>query len=76
LPHRGRAQVSLNVHDHLAAPLADLVARVAARAPVAELELVGLAPAEALAGLPPELPLRDFDPNRQVIENALRSLRL
>jgi glutamate formiminotransferase len=75
LPGRGRAQVSLNVHDHFAAPLADLVARVAARAPVAELELVGLAPAAALAGLPPEIPLRDFDPERQVIENALRSAR-
>jgi glutamate formiminotransferase / 5-formyltetrahydrofolate cyclo-ligase len=75
LPERGRAQVSLNVHDHRAAPLADLVARVAARAPVAELELVGLAPAAALDGLPPEIPLRDFDPERQVIENALRSAR-
>jgi glutamate formiminotransferase len=75
LPGRGRAQVSLNVHDHFAAPLADLVARVAARAPVAELELVGLAPAAALAGLPPNIPLRDFDPERQVIENALRSAR-
>jgi glutamate formiminotransferase/glutamate formiminotransferase/formiminotetrahydrofolate cyclodeaminase len=73
LPERGCAQVSLNVHDHRAAPLADLVARVAARAPVAELELVGLAPAAALAGLPPELPLRGFDPDRHVIENALRS---
>ena len=75
LPRRGRAQVSLNVHDHRAAPLADLVARVAARAPVAELELVGMAPAEALTGLPPELSLRDFDPEHQVIENALRSTR-
>jgi glutamate formiminotransferase len=73
LPERGRAQVSLNVHDHRAAPLADLVARVAARAPVAELELVGLAPAAALEGLPPEIPLRGFDPDRHVIENALRS---
>lgn len=74
LPHRGRAQVSLNVHDHRAAPLADLVARVAARAPVAELELVGLAPADALAGLPPDFPLRGFVPDRQVIENALRAV--
>ena len=31
--------------------------------------------AAALAGLPPELPLRGFDPDRQVIENALRSAR-
>jgi glutamate formiminotransferase/glutamate formiminotransferase/formiminotetrahydrofolate cyclodeaminase len=73
LPERGRAQVSLNVHDHRAAPLAELVERVAAQAPVAELELVGLAPAAALEGLPPDLPLRGFDPARHVIENALRS---
>jgi glutamate formiminotransferase/glutamate formiminotransferase/formiminotetrahydrofolate cyclodeaminase len=73
LPDRGRAQVSLNVHDHRAAPLADLVERIAAQAPVAELELVGLAPAAALAGLPAGAPLRGFDPDRHVIENALRS---
>jgi glutamate formiminotransferase / 5-formyltetrahydrofolate cyclo-ligase len=73
LPERGRAQVSLNVHDHRAVRLADLVERVAAQAPVAELELVGLAPAAALEGLPPDLPLRGFDPDRHVIENALRS---
>jgi glutamate formiminotransferase/glutamate formiminotransferase/formiminotetrahydrofolate cyclodeaminase len=76
LPARGRAQVSLNVHDHRAAPVAELVARVAAQAPVAELELVGLAPAAALEGLPPELPLRGFDPDRHVVENALRSAGL
>jgi glutamate formiminotransferase / 5-formyltetrahydrofolate cyclo-ligase len=73
LPHRGRAQVSLNVHDHRAAPLAELVERVAARAPIAEAELVGLAPAAALDGLPADLTLRGFDPHRHVIENALRS---
>ena len=76
LPQRGRAQVSLNVHDHRAAPLAELVDRVAARAPIAELELVGLAPAGALEGLPADLPLRGFDPDRHVIENALRSAGL
>jgi glutamate formiminotransferase / 5-formyltetrahydrofolate cyclo-ligase len=73
LPARGRAQVSLNVHDHRAAPPAELVARVAAEARIAELELVGLAPAAALEGLPEDLPLRGFDPDRHVIENALRS---
>ena len=73
LPHRERAQVSFNVHDHRAAPLAGLVEAVAARAPVAEAELVGLAPAAALEGLPPDLPLRGFDPDRHVLENALRS---
>ncbi|HEX8054866.1 MAG TPA: hypothetical protein VF517_17910 [Thermoleophilaceae bacterium] len=73
LPHRNRAQVSFNVHDHRAAPLRDLIAAVAARAPVAEAELVGLAPAEALDGLPGDLNLRGFDLDRHVIENALRS---
>jgi glutamate formiminotransferase / 5-formyltetrahydrofolate cyclo-ligase len=76
LPERGRAQVSLNVHDHRAAPLADLVERIAGQAPVAELELVGLAPAAALAGLPAGAPMRGFDPDRHVIENALRSAGL
>jgi glutamate formiminotransferase/glutamate formiminotransferase/formiminotetrahydrofolate cyclodeaminase len=76
LPERGRAQVSINVHDHRAAPLADIVGRVAARAPIAEGELVGLAPAAALEGLPSDLTLRGFDPDRHVIENALRSAHL
>ena len=73
LPHRRRAQVSFNVHDHRAAPLRELVDAVAARAPVAEAELVGLAPRAALDGLADAVPLRGFDPERHVIENALRS---
>jgi glutamate formiminotransferase len=63
----GRAQVSMNVHDHAAAPLAEIVGRIAARAPIAEAELVGLAPAAALAGFPPDIPLR----NRRTIEDLL-----
>jgi glutamate formiminotransferase len=63
----GRAQVSMNVHDYQAAPLELIVAAIAERAPVAEAELVGLAPAAALAGFPPEIPLR----NRRTIEEAL-----
>ena len=65
----GRAQVSMNVHDHRAAPLAQIVAAIAERAPVAEAELVGLAPAAALAGFPPGVPLR----NRRTIEDALEA---
>jgi glutamate formiminotransferase len=71
---RGRAQVSFNVHDHRAAPLRDLVAAVRAAAPIAEAELVGLAPAVAFDGFPADVPLRGFDPERHLIENALRSL--
>jgi glutamate formiminotransferase len=74
LPARGRAQVSFNVHDHRAAPLRDLVAAVRAEAPVAEAELVGLAPAAAFDGFPADVPLRGFDPQRHLIENALRSV--
>jgi glutamate formiminotransferase len=74
LPARGRAQVSFNVHDHRRVPLRVLVEEVRARAPVAEAELVGLAPKAAFDGFPDDLPIRDFDPGRKLIENALRSL--
>jgi glutamate formiminotransferase / 5-formyltetrahydrofolate cyclo-ligase len=74
LPVRGRAQVSFNVHDHRAVPLRLLVEEVRAEAPIAEAELVGLAPQAAFEGFPDDVPLRDFDPSRHLIENALRSL--
>lgn len=74
LPARGRAQVSFNVHDHRAVPLRVLVEEVRRDAPVAEAELVGLAPEAAFDGFPDDVPLRDFDPQRHLIENALRSL--
>ncbi len=73
LPARGRAQVSFNVHDPVAVPLADLVARVRERAPVAEAELVGLAPRAAFAGFPDDVPLRGFDPELHLIEEVLKS---
>jgi glutamate formiminotransferase len=72
----GRAQVSTNVHDPVAVPLRMVVARVTELAaeqgarPV-EAEIVGLVPAAALQGFPPELPIRDFDPERHVIERRL-----
>ena len=74
LAERGRAQVSTNVRDHRATPLAAIVEAVRAHAPVAEAELVGLAPEAAFEGFPADVPLRDFDPGRHLIENALRSL--
>jgi glutamate formiminotransferase len=73
LPTRGRAQVSFNVHDHAAAPLRDLVEEVRRDAPIAEAELVGLAPAAAFEDFPADVPIRNFDPEQQLIENALRS---
>lgn len=67
LPTANRAQVSMNVQDAGAAPLAEIVERIRTRAPIAEAELVGLAPAAALAGFPDDIPLR----NRRTIEDAL-----
>jgi len=73
----GRAQVSTNVHDPFAVPLAEVVERVRSLAaplgarPV-EAEVVGLVPAAALAGYPEDVPLRGFDPARQTIEARLR----
>lgn len=74
LADRGRAQVSTNVHDHLAVPLAEIVERVRARAPVAEAELIGLAPRAAFEGFPEDVPLRGFSPERHILEEALGAL--
>jgi glutamate formiminotransferase / 5-formyltetrahydrofolate cyclo-ligase len=74
LADRGRAQVSTNVHDHLATPLREVVAAVRARAPVAEAELVGLAPRAAFEGFPGDVPLRGFDPERHLLEDVLAAL--
>jgi glutamate formiminotransferase/glutamate formiminotransferase/formiminotetrahydrofolate cyclodeaminase len=61
------AQVSCNVEDHQAVPLAALVAAVAARVAVRGCELVGLAPRRAFAGFPDDIPVR----NRRTVEDAL-----
>jgi glutamate formiminotransferase / 5-formyltetrahydrofolate cyclo-ligase len=71
LPSRGCAQVAFNVHDPLATPLAELVAVVSARSPVARAELVGLAPRAALTGFPEDVPLLAAEPH--TIEDALGS---
>ncbi len=67
----GVAQVSMNVERPLEVPLAVIVHAVRAHAEVASAELVGLAPAAAFEGFPPELPIPGFDPARHLIENAL-----
>ncbi len=75
-----RPQVSTNVHDPLAVPLAVVVERIgelAAKAgarPV-EAELVGLLPEAALEGYPDDVPIRDFDPAKRVIEKVLPDSR-
>jgi glutamate formiminotransferase len=68
LPHRGDvAQVSMNIDDHLALPLAEVVAAIARHATPLEAELVGLAPRAAFEGFPDELHVR----NRRYVEDAL-----
>jgi glutamate formiminotransferase len=72
----GRAQVSTNVHDPLAVSLGTVVERVRAlAAPLGarplEAELVGLAPAAALADYPADVPMRGFDPELHLIERRL-----
>lgn len=74
LADRGCAQVSTNVHDHRLVPLAEIVERVRARAPVAEGELIGLAPRAAFEGFPEDVPLRGFTPERHILEEALAAL--
>ncbi len=68
LPHRGGvAQVSVNVEDHAAVPLAVVVEAVGRHAPVARTELVGLAPREAFRGFPETLECQ----GRATLEDAL-----
>lgn len=60
-------QVSTNVEDHLATPLAALVQAIARHAKPTRAELVGLAPASAFVGFPQDLEIA----NRRTIEDAL-----
>jgi glutamate formiminotransferase / 5-formyltetrahydrofolate cyclo-ligase len=64
-------QVSMNVERPSETPLRVVVEAVRALAPLACAELVGLAPAAALADFPEDLPMPGFDPSRHVIENVL-----
>jgi glutamate formiminotransferase/glutamate formiminotransferase/formiminotetrahydrofolate cyclodeaminase len=72
----GQCQVSLNVQDPIGVPLATVISeikRVAAEhgARPVEAELVGLAPEAAFEGYPEDVPIRGFDPRRDIIENVL-----
>jgi glutamate formiminotransferase/glutamate formiminotransferase/formiminotetrahydrofolate cyclodeaminase len=67
----GLAQVSCNVEDPFATPLAAVVAAVRGHAEVAAGELVGLAPEAAFEGFPDDVPMPGFDKATHVIENAL-----
>jgi glutamate formiminotransferase/glutamate formiminotransferase/formiminotetrahydrofolate cyclodeaminase len=65
------AQVSMNVEDPAALPLAAVIDAIARHADVATAEIVGLVPRGALEGFPEEIEIRGFDPARQIIENQL-----
>jgi glutamate formiminotransferase len=76
LERQGVVQLSANVHDPFAVPLGKLVDAVKQEARrdgvnVVSAELVGLAPAAALEGFPPDVPLRGFDERRHVLEGRL-----
>jgi glutamate formiminotransferase/glutamate formiminotransferase/formiminotetrahydrofolate cyclodeaminase len=75
LERAGEIQLSMNVERPDLTPLRDVVAAIAARAPLAAAELVALAPEAAFDGFPPELPIPGFDPDRHLIERALSRAR-
>jgi glutamate formiminotransferase/glutamate formiminotransferase/formiminotetrahydrofolate cyclodeaminase len=73
---KGQCQVSMNVQDPIGVPLARVIEEIKRLAaehgtrPV-EAELVGLAPEAAFEGYPADVPIKDFDPRRDIIENVL-----
>jgi glutamate formiminotransferase len=72
----GRMQVSTNVHNPIAVPLAEVVEIVTgllrrSGGVVDSAEIVGLVPEEALAGFPASVPIQGFDPDRQVVERRV-----
>lgn len=67
LPDRGIAQVSTNIEDYVTTTPGDVVRAVTRDAPIAAVELVGLAPERSLATLPMDLVIK----NRRTIEDAL-----
>jgi glutamate formiminotransferase len=78
LERQGAVQISTNVHDPFEVPLRAVVDAVRAEAgrdgvAVIGAQLVGLAPAAAIEDFPADVPLKDFDPDRHVLENRLRS---
>jgi glutamate formiminotransferase len=72
-------QISTNVHDPVAIPLSEVVARACELAAphagrILAAEIVGLVPQAALAGFPPDVPLPGFDRASGVIEERLAAL--
>jgi glutamate formiminotransferase / 5-formyltetrahydrofolate cyclo-ligase len=76
LETQGTVHLSANVHDPFEVPLGRLVEVVRREAErdgvrLVAAELVGLAPAAALDDFPSDVPLRNFDERRHVLENRL-----
>jgi glutamate formiminotransferase len=76
LERQGAVQISTNVHDPFEVPLQAVVQAVRREASregveVVAAQLVGLAPAAAIEGFPTDLPLKDFDERKHVLENRL-----
>ena len=69
LAARDAAQITTNIEDPVATSPAELIEAIRRHARPARAELVGLAPATALEGLPPDVPVA----NRRTIEDALRA---
>ena len=72
----GRGQVSMNVGEPSEGSLGEIVQLVAEQAAAGggvavEAELIGLIPEAALLNYPDTVPIRDFDPDRKVIERRL-----
>ncbi|MEA2370416.1 MAG: glutamate formiminotransferase / 5-formyltetrahydrofolate cyclo-ligase [Solirubrobacteraceae bacterium] len=67
----GQIQISCNVEDTRAVPLARLIFAILEYASIDAGELVGLAPQHAFDGFPWELAMPGFDPARHILENAL-----
>jgi glutamate formiminotransferase len=68
----GIVQLSMNVERPRELPLARVIDAVSAHADIHSAELVGLAPASAFNDFPADVPIPGFDPERHLIENALR----
>lgn len=79
LSFRGATQVSTNVHDPIAVPLAEVVGRVRALAvahgaTVTGAELVGLVPEVSLRDFPDDVELLGDDPSAHLLEPKLEAL--
>lgn len=67
LERAGVVQISTNVEDHLATPLAAVVEAVARHSEPQAVEIVGLPPRAAFEGFPESLPVR----NKRILEDVL-----